>query len=125
LETSDIVLEADRDKIGTVLTNLLSNAVKYGAKDKSVEVKCRKEAGQVEISVHDQGIGISTKDIAKLFDRYYRVENKATQHISGFGIGLYLSAEIIKRHEGHISVKSIEGEGTTFIIKMPLHTKNL
>jgi PAS domain S-box-containing protein len=125
LETSDIVLEADRDKIGTVLTNLLSNAVKYGAKDKSVEVKCRKEAGQVEISVHDQGIGISTKDIAKLFDRYYRVENKATQHISGFGIGLYLSAEIIKRHEGQISVKSIEGEGTTFIIKMPLHTKNL
>jgi PAS domain S-box-containing protein len=125
LKACEIVLAADRDKIGTVLTNLLSNALKYGAKGKAVEIECRQEADQVEISVQDQGIGIQPNDITKLFDRYYRVENKSTQHISGFGIGLYLSSEIIKRHQGSITVESTVGEGTTFFINMPLRSKNL
>jgi signal transduction histidine kinase/CheY-like chemotaxis protein len=124
LEACEILLEADRDKIGTVLTNLLSNALKYGAAGKSVEVKCSEKADQVEISVQDHGIGIKASDINKLFDRYYRVENKATQNISGFGIGLYLSSEIIKRHQGIIRVESIIGEGTTFFITMPKRPKD-
>ena len=73
-----------------------------------------------QISVKDEGIGISQKDIKKLFDRYYRVENKDNRHISGFGIGLYLSEEIIRRHDGEIWVESELDKGSTFYFNLPL-----
>ena len=73
------------------------------------------------MSVRDEGIGVNDNDIEKLFDRYYRVENKLTKTISGFGIGLYLSAEIIQRHEGKIWVESIPGKGSIFYFSLPLN----
>lgn len=65
-------------------------------------------------------MGIKPDDVTKIFDRYYRVESSQTQHISGFGIGLYLSAEIVRRHEGQIWVESTYGEGSTFCFTLPL-----
>jgi two-component system sensor histidine kinase VicK len=73
-----------------------------------------------QVSIRDQGIGIRTNDIAKLFERYYRVENINAKHISGFGIGLYLSAEIIQRHNGQIWVESEPENGSTFYFNLPL-----
>nr|WP_067055156.1 ATP-binding protein [Mucilaginibacter sp. L294] len=110
---------ADRDKIETVLTNLLSNAVKY-AKDKPVTVTCTAGEGEITISVMDEGLGIKTDDLGHLFERYYRVENDLTQHISGFGIGLYLSSEIVKRHGGRIWAESKLGKGSVFNFTLPL-----
>jgi signal transduction histidine kinase len=72
------------------------------------------------VSVKDEGMGIKPADREKLFDRYYRVESGHTQHISGFGIGLYLSAEIIKRHDGNIWVESESGVGSIFYFSVPL-----
>jgi len=72
------------------------------------------------VSVKDHGIGIQPEDIPKIFDRFFRVDNLYTQHISGFGIGLYLSKEIIQRHHGQIWVESKPGEGTTFFFKLPV-----
>jgi signal transduction histidine kinase len=72
------------------------------------------------VSVKDEGMGIKQADLDKIFDRYYRVENKDTRHISGFGIGLYLSAEIIKRHDGEIWAESESGKGSTFYFDLPL-----
>ena len=66
------------------------------------------------------GIGIKPKDQEKLFQRFYRVENEQMKHISGFGIGLYLSSEIIQRHKGKIWVESAEGKGSTFFFSLPL-----
>lgn len=112
---------ADRDKIGSVISNLLSNAVKYSPKGKHIDIRCQKVGDRVKISITDEGMGIKPQDIDRLFDRYYRVESKHTTHISGFGIGLYLSAEIIHRHEGKIGVESQTGVGSTFWFTLPIN----
>ncbi|MEO6978832.1 MAG: PAS domain S-box protein [Mucilaginibacter sp.] len=121
LEDCDkVVVQADREKIGSVLTNLLSNAVKYSPKGSAVRINCRRQDGEVDVSVSDQGLGIGPEDCAHIFDRYYRVEGNNLRHISGFGIGLYLSAEIVHRHNGRIWVESEAGKGSTFYFALPL-----
>ena len=72
------------------------------------------------VSVKDEGIGIDTKDVNRLFERYYRVDNENMGTISGFGIGLYLSSEIIQRHDGNIGVESVLGKGSTFWFTLPV-----
>lgn len=109
---------ADDDKISNVISNLLSNAVKYAPNDKQIEIRCEVINNMAQISVSDKGMGIKEEDMQKLFERYYRVENNHT--ISGFGIGLYLSAEIIERHHGMIWAKSEVDKGSTFYFKLPL-----
>ncbi|MBL4674768.1 MAG: response regulator [Mucilaginibacter sp.] len=113
-----VTVNADRDKIGTVLTNLLSNAVKY-ARHKPVTIDCRTDEREIRVSIRDEGVGIKPSDLDKLFQRYYRVENSQTQHISGFGIGLYLSAEIIERHGGRIWAESELEIGSVFYFTLP------
>ena len=73
----------------------------------------------VQIGIKDEGMGIKTKDIPKLFDRFYRVESAHTKAISGFGIGLYLCAEFIQLHEGKIWVESESGKGSIFYFSIP------
>ena len=114
-----ILVNADPDKIGSVLTNLISNAVKYSPKGKVVTISCDVIGDKAQVSVKDEGMGIKAADREKVFDRYYRVETNHTQHISGFGIGLYLSAEIVHRHEGDIWVESESGVGSTFYFSIP------
>ena len=118
-ESTPILVYADRDKIGSVISNLLGNAIKYSPAGKEIEVTCRRDNGEVIVSVRDQGMGINPKDIEKIFDRFYRVEASNSRHISGFGIGLYLSAEIIKGHEGRIWAVSESGQGSTFSFTLP------
>lgn len=115
-----ILVNADFDKIGSVITNLISNAIKYSPKGKEVIVKCEVVGDKAHVSVEDQGMGLKPGDQEKVFDRYYRVESSHTEHISGFGIGLYLSAEIVKRHDGEIWVESESGVGSTFYFSLPL-----
>lgn len=111
---------ADRDKIGSVISNMISNAVKYSPEGKEIEVNCEVTGLYAQISVKDYGMGIDADDMEKLFGRFYRVENKQTQLISGFGIGLYLSAEIVERHHGKIWVESEPGVGSTFFFNLPI-----
>lgn len=115
-----VEVDADRDKIASVISNLLTNAVKYSPKGQHIEVKCVVIDNSLQVSVKDEGMGIKPQDIDKLFDRYYRVETAHTRHISGFGIGLYLSSEIIHRHDGKIWVESESGRGSTFYFTLPL-----
>jgi len=116
--TCNVVLNADRDKIGNVISNLISNGLKYSDNGTRLEVTCKLHDTQVEIQIKDEGIGIKPDDIEKLFERYYRVQGNHT--ISGFGIGLYLSAEIIERHGGRIWAESEEGKGSVFHFTLPL-----
>lgn len=81
---------------------------------------CRTDNGEVTISVRDQGIGINASDMPHIFDRFYRIESQRTKDISGFGIGLYLSAEIVKLHGGRIWAESEYGKGSTFYITIPI-----
>ena len=117
-----ITVNADRDKIGSVISNLLSNAVKYSPKGTPVDIACATRDEQVIVSVKDEGLGIKPEDLVKIFDRYYRVEADQTRHIAGFGIGLYLSSEIIQRHGGKVWAESEPGAGSTFYFSLPLET---
>ncbi|QQL49499.1 ATP-binding protein [Mucilaginibacter ginkgonis] len=114
------IVYADKDKIGQVINNFISNAVKYSPPLSTINVACITENGFAVVSVKDQGMGIAKADQEKLFERYYRVEGTHMTTISGFGIGLYLCAEIIHRHDGKIWVDSDQGEGATFYFSIPL-----
>lgn len=114
------LIYADKDKIGSVISNLISNAVKYSDQKSTVLVQSETRENEIHVSVTDHGIGINAHDLGKIFDRFYRVESHETETISGFGIGLYLSAEIINRHNGKIWVESKYGEGSTFHFEIPI-----
>ena len=115
-----ITVHADHDKIASVLINLLSNAVKYSPRGTEIKVNYELKERKVKVSVSDQGMGLTEADKLKVFDRYYRAENTQMHFTSGFGIGLYLSAEIITRHNGSIWVESELGKGSTFYFTLPV-----
>jgi len=114
------IIYGDRDKIGQVVNNLVGNAIKYSRPNTTVTIRCEASEGMVQISIKDEGIGIAKEDQSKLFGRFYRIQNQELKTVSGFGIGLYLSAEIIKLHHGEIWVESEEGQGAVFHFTLPL-----
>ncbi len=113
-------VRADREKIGTVLTNLFGNALKYAPQGKTITVILERRDNEAQVSVRDEGKGISIAHLPRLFDRYYRVETTDNININGFGIGLFLCAEIINRHGGKIWAESEPGQGATFYFILPL-----
>lgn len=115
-----IMVNADRDKIGQVINNFLSNAIKYSSSGTRIEIICERQDNNARISVRDEGMGIKPEDLNRLFERFFRVDSKYTKTISGFGIGLYLCREIIKRHGGHIGASSELGKGSVFYFDLPL-----
>jgi len=114
----DLMIYADSERIGRVLTNLIGNAVKYAPG--SAELKTEIQDGQafVKVSVTDNGPGIAQEKIPLLFDRYYQAVQEQEQY-SGLGLGLFISASIIRRHEGEIGVDSVPGQGSTFWFTLP------
>jgi len=116
----EISVQADRAKIGQVMTNLITNAIKYSPQASTITVGCQQQDDRVKIYVRDQGTGISQGDQQHLFDRFYRVENNSTKHTTGFGIGLYLVAEILRYHHTKIEVNSTLGKGSDFYFFLPL-----
>jgi two-component system sensor histidine kinase VicK len=119
-DCEDVVIYADKDKIGQVLMNLLSNAIKYSPKGGIIIIGCEKAEGKVKIFVKDHGVGISPADQKKLFDKFYRVKNEKIKTVSGFGIGLYLVSEILRYHHSKIEVESREDEGSTFYFELDM-----
>ena len=118
-----IIVFADQEKIASVISNLLTNAVKYSQKDKMISVRCVLQNDNALFSVEDKGVGIKPNDLPKIFDRFYRAEDEKTHQISGFGIGLYLSAEVIRQHNGRIWAESAPGKGSTFYFSIPVHAE--
>jgi PAS domain S-box-containing protein len=111
---------ADRFRISQVLTNLITNGIKYSPDSKSILVTSHLQNGEVIVSVEDTGIGISEKHQQNLFDRFYRVSGTRENIFTGLGLGLYISAEIIKQEGGRIWVNSTEGKGSTFCFALPM-----
>lgn len=116
---------ADRARIGQVITNLITNAIKYSPDAKKIHVRTETTEKQTIISVQDFGVGIHQEEQQKIFDRFFRTKSVEGNTFPGMGIGLFISAEIIKRHNGKIWVES-EGKrkGSTFFFAIPLHTGN-
>ena len=114
----------DADMWEKIVLNLLSNAFKYTMSG-SVEVALRAEGGQAVLAVRDTGPGIPEEELPHLFERFHRVEGVAGRSIEGSGIGLALVQELVKLHGGEVSVESRLGEGSTFIVRLPLGRDHL
>ncbi|MFI5160748.1 MAG: sensor histidine kinase [Sphingobacteriales bacterium] len=117
---ASIKINADREKIEQVLGNLIGNALKYSVGGEPVVINCSNDNGHVLVRIDDHGIGISDEDKLYLFERFFRSENPNTKDISGFGIGLYVSAEIVRLHGGEIGVDSEIGKGSSFWFELPV-----
>ena len=118
------VVWGDRDRLGRVLTNLLSNAIKYSPYADTILVRVSSDSKRVIVAVQDFGMGIPQEKQAQIFQRFYRVEEKRLETISGLGLGLYISAEMVKRHGGDIWFESAPGLGSTFSFSIPLLKKS-
>ena len=109
----------DRARVMTILTNLLDNAIKYSPAGGAVSCELLEVAGTVRISVHDEGLGIEPRDLGRLFTRFGRLVTRDNSHIPGTGLGLYLSRELARMHHGDITVSSVPGRGSTFVLELP------
>jgi PAS domain S-box-containing protein len=115
----DTIVEADEQQIDQVLVNFINNAMKYAPDSLEIKVVCERSAAALKVSVVDSGPGIPEKQIPHLFDRYYRADYSGFR-FSGLGLGLYICAEIIKKHGGTIGVDSELGTGSAFWFTLPL-----
>jgi PAS domain S-box-containing protein len=111
---------ADHERVRMVLTNLVSNAVKYSPEGGRIRIGGRAERNLVLAYVDDQGVGIAPEEQARIFDRFYRVDNRLRRETQGTGLGLYLTRAIIEAHGGTIRVESKVGRGSRFLFTLPL-----
>lgn len=122
----ELFIEFDEDKMGKIIMNLLSNAFKFtpegGRVDLYINVLATANIPQerLEISISDTGIGIKDEDKERIFERFYQVPHKDHQRVSGSGVGLHLAKEFIALHGGTISVRDNVGQGSVFIITLPI-----
>jgi two-component system CheB/CheR fusion protein len=114
-----VTLLGDRFRMGEVLGNLIGNAIKYSPDADCIVVSTKSTQTEVIISVKDFGIGIGADKLERIFDRFYRVSQVAINTFPGLGLGLYLAAQIIKKQNGKIWVKSELGKGSTFFFSLP------
>ncbi|NII83913.1 PAS domain-containing sensor histidine kinase [Pedobacter sp. SG908] len=118
--SSKAVVYADKQRIGQVIINFLSNAIKYSTDANEIDVTTFNQDGEVVLGVKDYGIGIS-KDMQHLvFDQFYRIDGNLQHTYPGLGLGLYISAEIIKSEGGRIWVESTTGQGATFFFALKI-----
>lgn len=114
------LVKGDRDRLRQVLANLLSNAIKYAPDTPEIIIRTTAAAGMVEIAIQDFGSGISTENMHKIFDRYYRLDDDVAGGYPGVGLGLYIALEIVRRHGGDIKVNSEKNKGSVFTMSLPV-----
>jgi signal transduction histidine kinase len=115
-----VTVEADADRVTTIVANLLDNAVKYSPRGGPVRCTVRAERGRALVEVRDRGLGIAAADQPILFTRFGRIETPANRHINGTGLGLYLSRELAQLQGGTLTAVSEAGRGSTFSLTLPL-----
>jgi signal transduction histidine kinase len=114
-----VFVSGDPARIEQVLVNLINNALKYAPESETIQIDIQQTSGFVKLFIKDKGPGINPQKLPHLFDRYYRVDDRGQQY-SGLGLGLYISAEIIKKHGGEIGAESEIGKGSTFWFTLPI-----
>jgi len=107
-------------KLAQLLDNLVSNAIKFTPRDGRVDVRLALRGATVRIEVSDTGIGIAERERERLFDRFFRAQSALERQIQGTGLGLYISKAIVEAHGGRIGVDSAPGQGTTFVVELPV-----
>jgi len=116
----DQSIDADGVKINIALSNLVKNAIQFTDPGGTVTIKAEEDSGYMKVSVSDTGIGIPARDLPKLFDRFFQVEQHLTRKHGGMGLGLSVAKSMIELHAGRIWVESEEGKGSTFTFLLPI-----
>ena len=114
-----ITAEVDPGLLELAILNLLGNAVKYSQSPAQVSISMHQNPDEVQISIRDQGVGISPEDLEHIFERFYTVNKAHSRKLGGAGIGLSLVKTIVEKHEGIIQVTSAIGKGSTFTVCLP------
>ena len=109
----------DRAQLVSAVSNVVENAIKYSERGTAVRIGCRSEGDSVFVVVADKGIGIASADQERIFERFFRVDRARSRLTGGTGLGLSIVRHVIDNHGGRISVRSAEGEGSTFTIELP------
>jgi heavy metal sensor kinase len=110
------VIPGDRSALLELVVNVLDNAIKYNIPDGKIDIAIKKEHSFIIIKIADTGIGISSKDVDKVFDRFYRADTSRSKNAGGIGLGLSICEEIVRLHGGRIAIESAIGTGTTVSI---------
>ena len=113
-------VEGDRLQMVSAVSNLIDNAVKYSNAGGVVTISSRRAAGFVELEVADEGIGIPSRDLDRVFERFYRVDRARSRDTGGTGLGLAIVRHVATNHGGDVTVRSREGEGSTFTLRIPM-----
>ena len=127
-ENIEVILESNRSvqagvdevKMTLALTNLVENAIKYNKKNGWVRVTLDADHKNFTVTVEDSGMGIPEESLERIYERFYRVDKSHSREIGGTGLGLAITRNIVLMHRGTIQVSSVEQEGTTFVVKVPL-----
>jgi signal transduction histidine kinase len=114
----DVVVSIDAERMRMVFDNLIDNASKYTPEDRRVTVGVDSSTEEVAVRVKDEGVGIATENIEKVFEKFGRVANSRSDLVGGTGLGLYWAKQIVDLHDGSIEVKSKVGEGSEFIVRL-------
>lgn len=124
-DAEEVLVLADADRIGQVITNYLTNTFKYSPAGSPVAVRLEVEGQTARVSVRDEGPGLTAQQQEHIWERFYQVEGIETQSASvgGLGLGLYICQTFIERHNGQVGVQSIPGQGSTFWFTLPLALK--
>ena len=120
IETIKEYMFVDVLHFSNVMDNLIENAIKYSGNEVHIDVNVKEKSGKFEISVTDDGIGISDKNKKLIFEKFYRVDNNSTMRSSGFGLGLTYVKAIVEAHGGTIHVSDAEIKGSNFVINLPI-----
>lgn len=112
-------VRCDPRQITSAIGNLVENAVKYSESDGVVQVRTRHDGRWVEVMVADQGVGIPARDLDRVFERFYRVDRARSRDTGGTGLGLSIVRHVATNHGGDVQVSSTEGEGSTFVLRLP------
>src|SRR5262249_28178140 len=114
------LVACDRRQVTSAVTNLLDNAIKYSEQGTAVDVSTAVKGAAVVVTVRDAGIGIPSRDLQRIFERFYRVDQARSRDTGGTGLGLAIVRHIAQAHGGEVTVESVEGEGSTFRFTLPL-----
>jgi two-component system phosphate regulon sensor histidine kinase PhoR len=114
-------IDGDAVRLRQVVVNLLSNAIKYSPEGGPVDLRATADEREVTVSVQDRGIGLDASQLERLFEKFYRVDNRLTHRVRGSGLGLAIAKHIVEAHGGRIWANSEVGRGSTFTFALPIH----
>ncbi len=117
----DVAIIGDFDQLTQVFTNLVDNALKYGREKSEVVIHLTRGRTEARVSVIDEGEGIGEEHIARLTERFYRVNDDRSRKLGGTGLGLAIVKHIVSRHRGHLEITSRPGEGSVFTVRLPVY----